>query len=377
MPSFPTSIELASDDTDPGALWDAFCEALKGAGDALRRPETPRDPQTMAESYRHLVRMVRIGFENTFELADLEHPRLTPMVGPMVQYEGTTSDAIYLHAFIDGRATHRIRGRRGEAPLIEFGTYTGKMGLHDPSHLIASITEEDLEVDADGYVEVVLSPEEHPGNWIETSAETRYVMVRQYAADWHDRGPGLFELTRDDAPSVTSPVEFETVRAGLERTVAFAIDNPRIWAGISDYWADFAVNRFVAQVDADARTDIAPPSGHHFSCGYLDLPKDHALVVSFTPGDAAFWSLGLASYWYETIGYGRRESHLNSGTAAVDPDGRVRVVITRAPAPPETTIPNWLDPKGHRFGTMVFRWSRPKSPIPEIDCELVARKDLT
>ena len=131
--------ETASD-ADPGRLWDEFCDALKQAGDVLRRAETPGDERTMAEALRFLVRMVRVGFENAYELADLERPRLAPMVGPTVQYEGVTSDARYLHSFIDGSATHRIRGPRGDAALIEVGVYTGKMGMHEASRLVTSLT---------------------------------------------------------------------------------------------------------------------------------------------------------------------------------------------------------------------------------------------
>ena len=362
---------------DPGQLWDEFCDSLKLAGNVLRRPETPRDERTIAEAYRHLLRMVRVGFENTFELADLSAPALTPMVGRMVQYEGITSDARYLHGFIDGSATHRIRGSRGEAPLIEFGSYTGKMGIHDPSHLIESITEEKLEVGPDGQVEVILSPEKHPGNWISTDAGTRYVMIRQYAPDWTDLTPGRFTITREDDAKPAPPFDLDQIREGLERTAAFAIGTPRIWAEISDYWANFAVNRFVPEADAAALTDIAPPSGHQFSCGYFDLPEDDALIITFQPGEAGFWSLGLTNYWYETIGYGRRESHLNSGTVNADSDGRVRVVISQTPPPESAGIKNWIDPKGHRNGTMVFRWSRPKSPMPEIECERVAMSSLS
>lgn len=363
---------LEIDPNDPGKLWDAFCESLKGAGEVLRRPETPRDDRTIAEAYRHLLRMVRVGFENTFEIADLTEPQLTPMVGRMVQYEGITSDARYLHALIDGTATHMIRGSRGDAPLFEVGIYTGKMGLHDPSHLISSITEEKLEVGANGIVEVVLSPNEHPGNWIKTDAATRYVMIRQYAPEWAELTPGRFSLTRRDGESPgapSPPFDLETIRTSLEQTANFATNNPRIWAEISDYWAGFAVNKFVPEADAANLTDIAPPSGHHFSCGYFDLKKSPALLISFEPGEAAFWSLGLASYWYETIGYGRRDSHLNSGTVTPDPDGRIRVVLSHSQPPADQGIPNWLDPRGHVEGTMVFRWSRPKSPMPEIACE--------
>lgn len=363
-------------DVDPAALWDAFCDALKKAGDVLRRPETPTDPQTLAEGHRFLVRMVRVGFENHFELADPVHPQLVPMVGRLLQYEGITSDARYLHALIDGRGTHRIRGSRGDAPLFEIGTYTGKMGMHSPSHLIESLTEERLELGADGTLEIVLSPEPHPGNWIRTDERTRYVMIRQYAADWRGRTPGRFELVREGGTEPRGPATFEEIRAGLMRTAEFTANNARIWAGISDYWAANVVNRFLPQVEADARTDIAPPSGHQFSCGYFDVEPDAALKIEFRPGRAAYWSLGLSNYWYETIGYGAATSHLSSGSAVADPDGRVRIVLAHARPPASAGIPNWLDPRGHSEGTMVFRWSRPIDPLPGIDCELVPWRTL-
>ena len=93
-------------------------------------------------------------------------------------------------------------------------------------------------------------------------------------------------------------------------------------------------------------------------------------MIRFNPseaGQAVFWSLGLANYWYETVGYGDPDSHLNSGRATIEPDGSVQAVIAHRP----TGSANWIDPKGHRQGTMVFRWSRSKSPVPRIECTLV------
>ena len=37
---------------------------------------------------------------------------------------------------------------------------------------------------------------------------------------------------------------------------------------------------------------------------------------------------------------------------------------------------NWIDLKGHREGTLVFRWSRSKDPVPPIETELVKWSEL-
>ena len=128
--------------------WERFCEELKAAGGVLAREATPGDEQNLAEGLRFLARMLRAGFENGFEYANPQHPMLGPMVTPTLVYEGVTADAHYHHAFIDGGAQHRIRGRRGDAPLIEFSVYTGKAGIHAESHSRGSLTERDATVRA-------------------------------------------------------------------------------------------------------------------------------------------------------------------------------------------------------------------------------------
>lgn len=360
---------------DPAAAWEEFCESLKSAGDVLRRGDTPQDEQTLAEGHRYLMRLLRAGFENVYELAEPARPVLSPMVGPLLQYEGVTSDARYLHAFIDGSQSYRVTGSRGEAPLVEFGVYTGKQGMHEESLLLSSLTERSLTLESDGSIVVSIGPESRPGNWIQTDESARYMMIRQYAHDWSDRAAGVFRIEREGADRGMAPLTLERVREALADTVAFTRSASEIWAGISDYWSGFAVNRFVPQLDADARTDIAPPSGHHFSCGYFRIEPDEALLIRFDPdrhGEAAYWSLGLANYWYETIGWGAEDSQVNSRSALYEPDGSVSAVISHE----DPGRSNWVDPQGHREGTLVFRWSRSEVGVPPIETRLVALGEL-
>ncbi len=58
------------------------------------------------------------------------------------------------------------------------------------------------------------------------------------------------------------------------------------------------------------------------------------------------------------------------------PDVRVRAFISHIRPPESADIANWIDPKGHCEGTMVFRWSRASDPIPNIDTELVSWSEL-
>lgn len=386
---------------DAADAWERFCAELARAGAVLRRPTTPQDELTQAEGLRYLSRMIRAGLENRLEMADLEHPTLTPMVDRWLLYEGVTSDARYHHAIIDGSARHRICGTRGSAPLFEIGVYDGKQAVHERSHLLGSLTEAELSVEPDGRFEVALGPEPRPGNWLRTDARARYLMIREYSNDWRVTRAGSFEIRREGAPPARGPLGLRAARTGLAGAAEFVARASSFWAALSDYWIGLGPNRFLTtprgggaqlrklddegretpqqdyarlpQAAVDERTEVAPPAGHQFTCGWFRLAEGEALCARFTPPpSAAYWSLELANYWFEPLCYGTGRSIVNDRTAVRDPDGSVRLVVAaRRPA-----AANWLDTDAHREGIMIFRVSRSDAPPPPIETEVVRLEDL-
>ena len=385
---------------DAADAWDAFCSELARAGAVLRRPTTPRDELTQAEGLRHLSRMIRAGLENRLELSDLEHPTLVPMVDRWLLYEGVTSDARYHHAMIDGAARHVVSGTRGEAPLFEIGVYDGKQAVHERSHLLASLTEAELRVGPDGRFEVALGPEPRPGNWLRTDARARYLMIREYAHDWRATRPGRFEIRREGAPA-RGALGLDAARAGLAGAADFVARATSFWASLSDYWIGLGPNRFfhtprgggaglrrldaqgretarpdyagLPRAAADERTEVAPPAGHQFTCGWFRLADGEALVARFAPPRrAAYWSLELANYWFEPLGWGTGRSGVNDRSAVREADGSVRLVV----AAERPAAANWLDTDSHREGLMIFRVSRSDEPPPAIATEVVRLADL-
>lgn len=352
--------------SEPDAAWIAFCRALEQAGAVLRRPAIANDAQAQAEGQRHLVRLIRMGFEVLGEYGDPRHPRIFPMADETLLSEGVTSDARYHQAFIDGTAFHSLEATRGSAPLVEIGVYEGRMGFHASTLLQGCLTEADLEVGDDGRFVVGLGPEPRPGNWIRTDARSHYLFVRQYAHDWSETRSASFDLVRHDSPGPPPPLGPEEIRRALAQTAAFVARAPALWADVSDYWAGYAVNQLVAQEAASSDTDIAVPSGHRFACGYFRLSPHEALAIRFDPpDDAAYWGLHLDSYWYEPLSWRDNRAQLNDRTVRRNEDGSVTVVVAdRAPE----GAPNWLATLGHSQGTAVFRWSRSEAPCPVFRC---------
>ena len=353
--------------------WVEFCEELKRAGRVMLRDSTPKDELTQAEGYRHLVRLVHTGFMAGFELADTERPRIVPAVSKTMLGEGETSDARYHHAFIDGRATYRVRGTRGTAPFIEFTVYAGKIGLHDTSRQVGYLLEDDIRVEADGSFEVVIGPDEHPGNWIRTEPDASMLYIRQYAHDWSTTRSASFEIVREGRVAPESPLRLEQVRAGLSRTTAFVDRAVHFWTAIVDRRAQAPPNVFF-EIPADPDPGRPTmPVGHRFAAGYFRLAEDEVLEVGFRPGDVPYWGLDLTNYWFEPLSYGDHRSNVNNGTVRLEKDGSVRVVIGESGA----DAANWMDTRGHREGTMLFRWSRNDLPVPKLDARVFKLSELS
>ena len=92
-----------------GESMAVFASTAKVAG----RPLTDligTDELSQAEGARHLVRMIRAGFESSCELADLRHPRIVPMIEPTMLYEGVTPDARAARGVGRGHGRNRARG---------------------------------------------------------------------------------------------------------------------------------------------------------------------------------------------------------------------------------------------------------------------------
>lgn len=355
---------------EPADPWQTFMQELARAGEVIAREETPKDPITQAEGYRYLSRLIRRGLETGLEFDDPAHPHLFRANTRSMLTGGTTADAIYVHGFIDGSRTYKIRGDRGTAPLMEFTVYSGMLGLHPDSRKLGALTEESLAVEADGSYEVVLSPNPHPGNWIRTGPEVRYVFVRQYTHDWSASRPATHRIEVVGQESPSAPLRVAEVREGLQTAAKYVRNGALVWARIVDRARKLPENMLVSIPEEG---DTTMPAGHKFASGHFELAADEALVMEFAAPDAPYWGVQLTNYWFEPIDYGGTGSHANNRSARFEADASVRLVVAHAARPDD---PNWLSTGGRSVGTMQFRLSRSVAPVPAISTRVVKLSDL-
>jgi hypothetical protein len=329
-----------------GSAWEELCDALRRAGRKVIA-QAPADPLDRAEGLRYVGRLATHALRSFLEESDAAHPRLaasTPKIG------GDNPDYAYTNCAISGRYEYRLRGQRGDAHRIGFGTYHGGLGL--PGGLQASgyRSDADLAFAPDGSFELVLSVEDRPGNWLPMRPETNQLTIRQTLLERRRERPARFEIERVDAAEPPAPLDPALYAGQLARARGFV---------------EGVVGQFLrwSQAFAARPNEIFPlppelagaaggdPSTRYYN-GYFELGPDEALVVDLEPPSCEYWNLQICNHWLESLDFLEYTTHVNHHTAVAGADGGVRVVVAHR----DPGVPNWIDTAGHARGCMALRW---------------------
>lgn len=356
------SVSYASDITEVDP-WIAFAEDLKNAADVIVRDMTPDDDLTRAEGYRYLSRLIRAALDMTLEFNDPNQPEIIRAYSKTTNPGALSSDAVYHMGFINAESTYRVYGKRGNAPLFEFGAYDGALGLDETSALVGALTESDLIVDNDGGYEIILSPLQHSGNWINTSAKASYLLIRQYAHTWQDTETATFNIEKISGPGQPRNMTVDLVADELLRASTVVRQLAYTYVALVDKGMQAAPNQLRT---LPHNIDVSLPLGHRYATGWFELKEGESLLLEFTPEQVPYWGIQLSNYWFEALDYEGEGSHLNNQTVVYEDDGSVKILIGDS-----VEGKNTLDTQGLRQGTIQFRWSRSDQPVPNFKITLL------
>ncbi len=346
-----------------GRVWEEFCDTLKDAGGSILGFDSPDDPFTRAEGFRYLSRLVRAGLENFIEGGDPEAPVLRRLAHETVKLGNDNPDFYYRNAVIDGRKKYRLIGTLGTTPYIIFSTQDGDYaesgGASMP--LAGQLTTEEMIIGPNGEVEIILSNEQEGENWLRTTPETKMVMVRELFGDRSREVPSNLRLEPLDGAARPTPISAAQLENGLQKAGQLVAGASLMFAKWS---RDFSKTTNRLPRFDQAKSDAAggdPLMAYYHS--YWHLSPGKALVVEAEPPECVTWNFVLSNHWLESLDYRYAQIHVNKHTAFYRPNGSVRIII----ASEDPSLPNWLNPLGHAFGSMCFRWNRADShPQPRI-----------
>ncbi len=344
-----------------GKTWEEFCDTLKAAGNVILAEGSPTDPLDRSEGFRYLSRLTRASLEQFIEHADPKAPVLHRPVHETAKIGADNPDNYYQSAAISGRYDYRIRGQRGTIHYLDFGTQSDGVAGSGESTQAGHLDAADIEMDADGNFEILLSCDEKPGNWLPMQPDTTMLIVRQTFLDRDVEVPAKLVIERIGGDGKPTPLTPEALDGGLKQASGLVLACSSLFSN----WAQgFRANhnnqlpKFDDSVSMGAGGD--PNICYYHS--YWELAPDEALVIEAPIPECESWNFQLDNHWMESLDYRYFKIHVNKHTAKYEDDGSVRIVVAHE----DPGVPNWINTVGHARGTMCFRWIRAKEhPQPQ------------
>jgi Protein of unknown function (DUF1214) len=328
--------------------WSYLQDRLREAAQIVKSDPVTRNGVDLAAGMRHLLVLLSAGIDEVlrFDPDPILRVQRTTM-DDVVSWGMECPDCIYTRATMRGGESYRLFGNRGNARYV---------GLQTMNGIAATANElvDELEVDADGNFEVVLSASEQtgrPGNWMRLEGDNPTLTVRHFFYDWDTEVPSSLHIERIADPVGVQSRSVDPAARVSRQLVAlgdFVHDN---LAFFLQFGAAAPTNGFLPALD---RSDMGAAAENRPVIGRWELAPGEALIAEVQPPEGIYWSFSLGNPWWETIHYGRHQSSLNAHQAVPDSDGLVRVVLCdRDPG-----VANWLDTAGYSNGPIILRCVR-------------------
>ena len=341
------------DSVDMRSAWAHLQERLAAAEELVRSAPVNRNPTDDAAGMRHLMVLLAVGIDMALRIDPDPVLAVTrAKMDDVVTWGLECPDCVYLNAEMRAGETYRLSGNRRTARYVGLQTMDGMAAT-------ANCLVDDLEMDGDGNFELLLSAEEHPGNWLRLTGDRPVLTVRNFLYDWDTERPAALTIERVGGQPVPAEPAVEpevSVARQLYALGEFVHDNLKFFL---DFGAMAPANGFIPPADMSS---MGAAAENRPVIGRFELDPGQALVVEFEPPTGVYWSISLGNPWLETINYGRHQSSLNGHQAVTDRDGMARFVLSES----DPGVANWLDTAGHSNGAMLLRCVRTDSaPVPD------------
>jgi len=345
--------DASADDLASGAAWGHLLAKLQAASATVLADPASRNPVDMAAGLRHLLVLLWIGIDDALRRDSGSVLAVRPSnTDAVFKWGMDCPDCLYTGAGLRGGDTYRLWGNRGTARYVGLQTMAGMAST-------ANVLLDEIQLDPNGDFEIVLSADEHEGNWMAIADDATQLVVRHFFYDWTTEVASSLSIERLSGPPPAPRAEPVDPQAAMARQLVALGDF--VEANL-DFFLQFArpeqPNTFNPPFDGTA---MGAAAENRPVIGSFRLAPDEALVVEVEPPQGLYWSYSLGNPWWETIDYARHQSSLNGHQAHVDDDGILRVVLAHE----DPGIANWLDTAGHGEGPVILRCVRTETaPVP-------------
>ncbi|MBO2450158.1 hypothetical protein J4573_23850 [Actinomadura barringtoniae] len=355
---------------------ESFARAIADAEEIIRAAPHVRTEQDLAEGLDYLAGSVKACLHMAWAY-QRDFPYFASSTGPYSKLGLDNPDTLYFHAYIRDDAEYVVTGRRGTTSDLSFQVLNGDYSPAQSPDSLTAFDDRDIEIAADGSYEVTFGPARPDAgpNHFTLGQGSAMLLVREVFSDWTGERPGEIRIHRADTLGSSPPPASEERMAKR-----FDVAGKMLVSRIKTFLA-FPEWHYL-KLPVNTMTEPRPTPGglatQYSSAGHYDLADDQVMVVTVPAAarsDAPYQGFQLGSLWYISLDYINHQTSLTGDQARVDPDGKIRLIVSER----DPGMANWIERTGHDRGFMQIRWQRLARELKPDDgptVEVVAFDDL-
>ena len=331
----------------------SFAEAIAEAERIIREAPHVQSDQDLAEGLEYLEGSIKACLHMAWSY-ERDFPYFTSSTGPYSKLGLDNPDTLYFNAYIRDDAEYVITGRRGTTADLSFQVLNGDYTPAQSPDSLAAFDDRDIDIAPDGTYEVRFGPGRPGPDYFTLGQGSTMLLVREVFSDWATERPGQLRIHRADTLG-TSPPAASADKMARRFDVAGRMLVSRIKTFLAFpewHYLNLPVNTLT-----EPRFTPGGLATQFSSVGHYDLDDDSVMVVTVPAArksDAPYQGFQLGSLWYISLDYINHQTSLTAEQASIDPDGKIRYVISER----DPGLANWIERTGHRRGYAQLRWQR-------------------
>ena len=354
-------------------LTQAFAEALAEAEKIIAAAPFVASEQDLAEGYDYLAGSIQASLRLAWAY-QRDFPYFVQSTGPYTKMGLDNPDTLYFHAYLRDDAEYVVTGRRGSTADLSFQVLKGDYSPVEVPDSLSAFDDRAIEIDADGTFTLRFGPSGDGRNAFRLGAGSSMLLVREVYSDWAAERRGTISIRREDRAGCAPPAPGSDVlakRYGVAGKIL--LSRLRTFLAFPEW--------FYLKEPVNTMTPPRPTPGglatQFSSAGHFDLGEDQAMIVTVPAAGrevAPYQGIQLGSMWYVSLDYINHQTSLTADQATIDPDRRLRFVISER----DPGVANWLELTGRRRGYVQIRWQRLTRDLtdedgPRVEVVLVSR----
>ncbi|WP_020666431.1 hypothetical protein [Amycolatopsis nigrescens] len=333
-------------------LTQSFADAITEAEKVITEAPHVRSERDLVEGYDYLAGSIRAAVQSAWGY-ERDFPYFTQSATPYTKVGLDNPDTLYYNARIRDDVEYIVSGTRGSTSDLSFQILNGAYSPVDVPDSLSAFDDREITIDEDGRFELRFGPAKADAgpNYFTLGPGAAMLLVREVYSDWDTERRGNIRIQRADRVGMApAPLSKDLLAKRYGAAGKILLTQLKTFLAFPEwFYLKLPVNTMT-----EPRSTPGGLSTQYSSVGHYDLTDEQAMVLTVPASEAPYQGIQLGTMWYISLDFVNHQTSLTADQARVDPDGRIRFVISER----DPGVANWLERTGHDRGYIQIRWQR-------------------